>query len=218
MATSTGVKYIGKNDVYEDNILRTGLTWSKGETHILPEVMAKEFLKHPGMFAEVPGASYLIASASATGNGMSTPVAGIFAGSSIVAPVFQGIRTIIFGDSLTAYSWSSDTVTEIHPSDGTTYWTGGTFTETLDKGWFSWADYFMGAPHQLVRNAGIGGHNTDQMLARVQADVLDYAPALIYDMCGINDIVQGKTAEYVIANKKACLLYTSDAADELRDV
>ena len=67
MATSTGVKYIGKNDVYEDNILRTGLTWSKGETHILPEVMAKEFLKHPGMFAEVPGASYLIASSSGSG-------------------------------------------------------------------------------------------------------------------------------------------------------
>ena len=67
MATSTGVKYIGKNVVYEDNILRTGLTWSKGETHILPEVMAKEFLKHPGMFAEVPGASYLIASTSESG-------------------------------------------------------------------------------------------------------------------------------------------------------
>lgn len=67
MATSTGVKYIGKNDVYEDNILRTGLTWSKGETHVLPEVMAKEFLKHPGMFAEVPGASYLIVRSSESG-------------------------------------------------------------------------------------------------------------------------------------------------------
>jgi len=67
MATSTGVKYIGKDAVYEDNILRTGLTWSKGETHILPYVMAKEFLKHPGMFAEVPGASYPITSSSATG-------------------------------------------------------------------------------------------------------------------------------------------------------
>lgn len=67
MATSTGVKYIGKNVVYEDNILRTGLTWSKGETHILPDVMAKEFLKHPGMFAEVPGASYLITSSSESG-------------------------------------------------------------------------------------------------------------------------------------------------------
>lgn len=71
MATSTGVKYIGKNDVYEDNILRTGLTWSKGETHILPDVMAKEFLKHPGMFAEVPGASYLLASSSSGGVGFS---------------------------------------------------------------------------------------------------------------------------------------------------
>ena len=72
MATSTGVKYIGKNVVYEDNILRTGLTWSKGETHILPDVMAKEFLKHPGMFAEVPGASYLIASSSAQGVGFTS--------------------------------------------------------------------------------------------------------------------------------------------------
>lgn len=73
MATSTGVKYIGKNDVYEDNILRTGLTWSKGETHILPEVMAKEFLKHPGMFAEVPGASYLIAIPSGEGVAFDEP-------------------------------------------------------------------------------------------------------------------------------------------------
>lgn len=62
VGTNTGVKYIGKDAVYEDNILRTGLTWNKGETHILPVVMAKEFLKHPGVFAEVPGASYLIES------------------------------------------------------------------------------------------------------------------------------------------------------------
>lgn len=67
MATSTGVKYIGKNDVYEDNILRTGLTWSKGEVHILPSVMAKEFLKHPAMFSEVQGATYLTATLSDQG-------------------------------------------------------------------------------------------------------------------------------------------------------
>lgn len=67
VGTNTGVKYIGKDAVYEDNILRTGLTWSKGEIHILPVVMAKEFLKHPGVFAEVPGASYLTLSLSAQG-------------------------------------------------------------------------------------------------------------------------------------------------------
>lgn len=67
MATSTGVKYIGKNAVYEDNILRTGLTWSKGEVHILPSVMAKEFLKHPAMFSEVQGATYLTAAPSDQG-------------------------------------------------------------------------------------------------------------------------------------------------------
>lgn len=74
VGTNTGVKYIGKDAVYEDNILRTGLTWNKGETHILPVVMAKEFLKHPGVFAEVPGASYLTATVSkgiARASGMS---------------------------------------------------------------------------------------------------------------------------------------------------
>lgn len=67
MGVNTGVKYIGKEAVYEDNILGTGLTWSKGETHILPVVMAKEFLKHSSMFLEVPGFSYVNAISSDLG-------------------------------------------------------------------------------------------------------------------------------------------------------
>lgn len=67
MGVNTGVKYIGKEAVYQDNILRTGLVWEQGETHSLPVTMAKEFLKHPSVFVEVPGFEYVSASSSAAG-------------------------------------------------------------------------------------------------------------------------------------------------------
>ncbi len=69
MGVNTGVKYIGKEAVYQDNILRTGLVWEKGETHSLPVTMAKEFLKHPSVFSEVPGFEYVSASSSGAGIG-----------------------------------------------------------------------------------------------------------------------------------------------------
>lgn len=64
MGVNTGVKYIGKESVYQDNILRTGLVWEPGETHSLPVTMAKEFLKHPSVFQEVPGFEYVSATSS----------------------------------------------------------------------------------------------------------------------------------------------------------
>lgn len=67
MGVNTGVKYIGKEAVYQDNILRTGLVWEPGETHSLPVTMAKEFLKHPSVFQEVPGFEYVSARSSGPG-------------------------------------------------------------------------------------------------------------------------------------------------------
>lgn len=67
MGVNTGVKYIGKEAVYQDNILRTGLVWEPGETHSLPVTMAKEFLKHPSVFQEVPGFEYVSATSSGSG-------------------------------------------------------------------------------------------------------------------------------------------------------
>lgn len=52
-------------------------------------------------------------------------------------------------------------------------------------------------PLQFVRNAGIAGNTTPQMLARLQTDVLAYAPDVVLLMCGTNDIVAGQTnAQY----------------------
>ena len=80
MATSTGVKYIGKDAVYEDNILRTGLSWEKGEVHVLPTVMAKEFLKHPTVFQETAGGWPVLSTTSESGNTLGGVVATSAAG------------------------------------------------------------------------------------------------------------------------------------------
>lgn len=77
MGVNTGVKYIGKEAVYQDNILRTGLVWEKGETHSLPVTMAKEFLKHPSVFSEVPGFEYVSATSSGSGLGGGITLTGV---------------------------------------------------------------------------------------------------------------------------------------------
>lgn len=113
----------------------------------------------------------------------------------------RGIRTVLFGDSLTFLS------NQIEPGMslaydatlGTSYYTGTGVASTTDYGAFSWADALMGAPHYVIRNSGIGGNNTDQMLARITTDVLQYNPELVYLWGGRNDFKQGKDAPYVIA-------------------
>lgn len=54
-------------------------------------------------------------------------------------------------------------------------------------GYFALASVLSGQQLRLVRNAGIGGNTTAQMLARVQADVVAYAPAYCIVLGGTND-------------------------------
>lgn len=60
----TGIKYIGKDKTYKDRMFGTGLVWQKGETLPINVDLAKEFLKHPSLFSEVPGFSYLSSTTS----------------------------------------------------------------------------------------------------------------------------------------------------------
>lgn len=92
MGDSVGVKYIGKDAVYEDNILRTGLSWEKGEVHVLPTVMAKEFLKHPTVFQETAGGWPVLSSPS--GSGIPRPAAGVAVQTK--ATIGQAIRSAFF--------------------------------------------------------------------------------------------------------------------------
>ncbi|TDN70422.1 GDSL-type esterase/lipase family protein [Paraburkholderia sp. BL10I2N1] len=92
--------------------------------------------------------------------------------------IHNNLRRIIpFGDSITAStSWAS--------ADGIWYQSTG-YAETSIR--------MAGPKYQFVRNAGIPGNTTAQMLARVQSDVIAYAPDVVLFMGGTNDITSGMT-------------------------
>jgi lysophospholipase L1-like esterase len=76
------------------------------------------------------------------------------------------------------------------------------------RGWFHWMNGYLGAQGKglkLVRNSGIGGQRWDQMLARFQADVLDYSPNLIIIGSPTNDIGGGRTYAQIIADGEAMI-------------
>lgn len=79
---------------------------------------------------------------------------------------------IPFGDSIT--------------DDGTFLGTNGpVFTH---YGYWAWWQRLSGHRLEFIRNAGIGGQRSYQLLARIQSDVLDYAPGWVSLLIGTNDI------------------------------
>lgn len=108
-------------------------------------------------------------------------------------------RTIFFGDSITANGWLTNG-TYAEDANGS-YFEGGTFARTEDYGYAAWADFLAYGGFGVLDNAGIGGNLTTDMLARVQADVLDKRPTLIVDNGGTNDLVNSVSSEDVIARK-----------------
>ena len=75
---------------------------------------------------------------------------------------------------------------------------------TDDVGYLSHAIVRLNHSLRVLRNAGISGNNSGQMLARLQADVLDYAPGWVIVETGApNDIGVGMTLAQSIANHKA---------------
>lgn len=94
-------------------------------------------------------------------------------------------RVIAIGDSVTQNDSSQG---------GSGLWTEG-------NGYFETSLRMLGQflPGGLifVRNAGIGGNTTSEMLARVDTDVIAYKPDLVFVMAGTNDILPGATdADY----------------------
>jgi lysophospholipase L1-like esterase len=67
-----------------------------------------------------------------------------------------------------------------------------------DQDWLRWAD--PEGRFELLGNAGVGGERTDQIFARVEADVLAHRPQWVTVLGGTNDISQGVGAEPIIFN------------------
>ena len=91
---------------------------------------------------------------------------------------------IPFGDSYVAASGTQE------------YSTGS----TRQQGAISfWLEALLGGRLRPIRNAGVNGNSTSQMLARIQADVLAYSPNIVLLLTpGINDI-QGQATPDVTA-------------------
>lgn len=84
---------------------------------------------------------------------------------------------IIFGDSLTNQN-----------NGGPPTLDGAGTGDVHGRGYWSWASAMLGQRWALVRNAGVGGNTTTQMLARLQADVLAYPSGWVIVCGGGNDI------------------------------
>lgn len=50
MTNEIAVTYTGNDDPYKDRIYRSGLTFTKGQTRMLPEPLAARFLRHTDVF------------------------------------------------------------------------------------------------------------------------------------------------------------------------
>lgn len=98
--------------------------------------------------------------------------------------VFTGNTAILFGDSFSARNNSAGTARE------------------SDWGYFTWANNFLNHPFHVIRNSGISGNTTTQMLSRITADVLAFSPNWVFFQGGINDFFAGSTAESVVSNNQ----------------
>ena len=101
---------------------------------------------------------------------------------------------IIFGDSITAqngFDGPESIVTTGFP--------------VSSRGYFAWANAYLGQRFRWVRNAGIGGNTTTQMLARVQSDVLAYTSDWVIVCGGANDVTNDVPTATIMDNLTAIL-------------
>lgn len=104
-----------------------------------------------------------------------------------------GGRTVLFGSSTMERHWENNGA-------------GGINRLALSaKGPFTWLNAMLDNRFQLVRNLGVGGQTTAQILARVN-DVFAYDPDIVWYHAGTNDVFQsGLQASVAFANARAAV-------------
>jgi lysophospholipase L1-like esterase len=104
---------------------------------------------------------------------------------------------ILFGTSLEAQN-GTGTNTLDQPSNNTP-------GAVCGRGWYNWAEAFSGLRFTLVRNAGVSGNTSAQMLARLQTDVLAYDSDWVWIGGPVNDISGDVASATTIANMTSIL-------------
>jgi lysophospholipase L1-like esterase len=107
-------------------------------------------------------------------------------------PAFVSGRFVVLGDSLSA--WAFDPGSRIHSADGV------------------WPSLLAAQDPllSLANNAGVPGNTTGQMLARLQRDVLDYDPDILFVLGGTNDVGQNVSEGTVIDNIRTIVQRAQD--------
>jgi lysophospholipase L1-like esterase len=95
-----------------------------------------------------------------------------------------GVRVVPFGDS-----------TVIANSDNTPVWG--------NRDLFAWAHLLSKGTFRYVRNAGVGGDDAGEALARFDTAVAPYNPDVVPIVLGINDAVSGRTLAAYAADMRA---------------
>jgi lysophospholipase L1-like esterase len=113
------------------------------------------------------------------GNDSTTALDARYAAAGMTSMGPEAHTAILFGDSVVAQC-----------EDETVSQTQGFYSA---YSWTNWANMFLGNRLQVVRNAGVGGNTTAQMLARFDTDVAPYlsqCEMVIMDG-GVNDLFDG---------------------------
>ena len=103
-----------------------------------------------------------------------------------------GPTCVLFGTSIT---YRNGTGIETVATDAAT----STFA-VPSRGYWTWANAYLGQRFKTVANAGVGGNTTTQMLARVDADVLSQTSDWVIFEPGPNDSTNDFTSATSIAN------------------
>ncbi|NUR27325.1 MAG: hypothetical protein HOV83_16010, partial [Catenulispora sp.] len=98
---------------------------------------------------------------------------------------------IPLGDSLTNNGSTS--------YDATSQGLGNPLVGYSVRGYWVWASVLLGHRLKLIRNAGISGETAEQILTRVDADVIAYSPGWCIVEAGRNSVSAGTSSATIIA-------------------
>lgn len=131
------------------------------------EAVAALVADEDSMLTTELSARYVDAEVTTSGRLSSDSLDAAYSRASVPSP-----RLVLAGDSLTDYEEEST-------STGSYYSVRGPWT---------WALVMLGQRLNIVKNAGIAGNTSTQLLARYDADVIAHNPAVVSLMIGTNDV------------------------------